>query len=525
MQAPVTNALAGFLGLGNAGPTTGVFAEGDLLGGDLFSQLLTGFDTGTGQGQQNLPGNTNTVGDLLPNVQASLLAAQQINLPLVTEQDPSKLLAQEITPSDAKDLLADLDAGKFGDPNNNDMLQQLHDQLAEVAKGDEPKTVGDIVQAITTATKTDSKAAQVSAVQAGTLQRALAWFQVALKKSNDENQANANTAQTPTPAADPNLQSLQASHFRARSDADSSKEGEKEADEKPKTKIEIIPASQTILVPQWVASIAPEKPAVIQDADTDSDLPEIELPKIGGKVSSAADKLAEAKSDFAAQQLTATNASMQQAAVTHAADHAVFKEHLASASEAYSLADNSAAAGVDPVATASAVQTQTTHAPQAVSTVSLPPGVVNHAPVAEQVHVAITRAQKDNVDHITLQLEPAHLGRVEVQMHMGHDGQTQIIFTADKPETFDALSRDARALEASLQEAGIQADAGSMQFNLRQQPQPQAHADANFGNGRGGQSDQGNEIEAVKPGEIHASIAPASSAYTVNVQDGVDIHA
>jgi flagellar hook-length control protein FliK len=137
--------------------------------------------------------------------------------------------------------------------------------------------------------------------------------------------------------------------------------------------------------------------------------------------------------------------------------------------------------------------------------------------------MALTTATRDGIDRITLQLEPADLGRVEIKMDIAADGRTQLSFVVDKAETLDALSRDARSLERSLQESGIKADAGSMQFNLRQQPQPQ------FSDMGGDASDNGPGQQAANDNSAVAPVASTSDGitkhYTINVRDGVDIHA
>ncbi len=152
-------------------------------------------------------------------------------------------------------------------------------------------------------------------------------------------------------------------------------------------------------------------------------------------------------------------------------------------------------------------------------------GFVNHAPVKEQVHVAITQAASDGLDRITIQLDPVDLGRVEIKMNVTKEGQTQIYFMVDKPETFDSLSRDARTLERSLQEAGIKADTGSMQFNLRQQPQPQLHSGLN--DQRQQPQEAANDDDANEQSAVTgiSSLAAFTRNYLINVRDGVDISA
>lgn len=162
---------------------------------------------------------------------------------------------------------------------------------------------------------------------------------------------------------------------------------------------------------------------------------------------------------------------------------------------------------------------------QAVTGVStVASNLINHAPVREQVQVAVTKAAKDGMNEITIQLDPLGLGRVEVKMHVAQDGKTNIAFLVDKPETFDALSRDARGLERSLQEAGLKADTGGMQFNLRQQPNPQMQSGMNDSRG-GGDTNYGPNAPKAEQSASNTAAAPTTRNYRVDIRDGIDIHA
>ena len=88
--------------------------------------------------------------------------------------------------------------------------------------------------------------------------------------------------------------------------------------------------------------------------------------------------------------------------------------------------------------------------------------------VADQVTVQITKALQSGVDNISIQLKPASMGRIDVQMEVAKDGVTSLVITADNRETLDQLQRDARYLEQALKDAGLQADAGNMDFNMRE---------------------------------------------------------
>ena len=86
----------------------------------------------------------------------------------------------------------------------------------------------------------------------------------------------------------------------------------------------------------------------------------------------------------------------------------------------------------------------------------------------EQVVLQLSRGlSKDGSSQMTIQLRPAELGRVDVKLNIGSDGKVQGTVTADNPATLGLLLKDARGLERALQEAGLRADSGSLQFNLR----------------------------------------------------------
>ena len=87
--------------------------------------------------------------------------------------------------------------------------------------------------------------------------------------------------------------------------------------------------------------------------------------------------------------------------------------------------------------------------------------------VAEQVSVKITKALQAGQDRITIRLNPAELGRVEVKMELTFDGRTTAIVTAENRDTLDILRRDSAELQKALQESGLQLGDGDLTFNLR----------------------------------------------------------
>ncbi len=86
--------------------------------------------------------------------------------------------------------------------------------------------------------------------------------------------------------------------------------------------------------------------------------------------------------------------------------------------------------------------------------------------VAEQVLLQLNRGVKDGNDQMTIQLHPADLGKISIKLDIGSDGKVQGTVVADNPVTLNLLLKDVRGLERALQEAGLRADSGSLQFNL-----------------------------------------------------------
>jgi flagellar hook-length control protein FliK len=95
----------------------------------------------------------------------------------------------------------------------------------------------------------------------------------------------------------------------------------------------------------------------------------------------------------------------------------------------------------------------------------------NAPPPIAQIHLQITRAVTEHVDHIRVRLEPPELGHVEIKLHFGDDNRFTGVVTVDRSETLDLLQRDAAALERGLRDAGLRADGGGLSFTLRRDQQ------------------------------------------------------
>lgn len=473
-------------------------------GSDLFAMLL-GDANAQGGGQGGY-------GALLgKGVNVNALLGQEVdleNLAALNADGAAKLaelLGKEITAGDAKALLAQMEMLGQQPGAHGEAFDQLKESLEAIEAGGEPQKVAELLEQLPVIEGMDSPVER-----APVMQRVLSWMQRAFDKSKESPEAVAGV-ENASDAPGAMLQSLQASMFPA-GDTPQEAQGAGEAgDAQTQTVIVPLAAQHLAVVPEWVRKLGQEdtsNPALDEAIaplalEEDNALPEVNLPKVG-----------------APEKAAPQAAAKEQAAVPNFADQ--LRPLTASMSDEQAVnAPTTETHQIGGVAGAHAVgasHSTSGHAP--TSSTAANPYMHANAP-AEQVEVAITQMKEQGLNKITLQLDPVELGRVEVRMEITHDGRTQLSFMVDKPETLEALSRDARALERSLQEAGVKADAGNMQFNLRQQPQF-----AGDGNSQGGQGHEGREAsnDNQKP-DVLSSAAGVTKHFTIQVREGLDIHA
>ncbi|HLL26925.1 MAG TPA: flagellar hook-length control protein FliK [Xanthobacteraceae bacterium] len=85
------------------------------------------------------------------------------------------------------------------------------------------------------------------------------------------------------------------------------------------------------------------------------------------------------------------------------------------------------------------------------------------------IAVEIAARAKEGSSQFNIRLDPPDLGRIDVRLDVGKDGDVTTRLTVDRPETLSLLQGDARGLERALQSAGLKTEDGSLQFSLRQQ--------------------------------------------------------
>ncbi len=86
--------------------------------------------------------------------------------------------------------------------------------------------------------------------------------------------------------------------------------------------------------------------------------------------------------------------------------------------------------------------------------------------IADQVVLHMNRSVKNGESQMSLQLQPSDMGKISVKLDFGADGKVQGTVVADNPKTLEMLQKDSRSLERALQDAGLRAEPGSLEFSL-----------------------------------------------------------
>ncbi|HAX90689.1 MAG TPA: hypothetical protein DCY07_00570, partial [Rhodospirillaceae bacterium] len=87
----------------------------------------------------------------------------------------------------------------------------------------------------------------------------------------------------------------------------------------------------------------------------------------------------------------------------------------------------------------------------------------------EQVSVQLHKAVKEGLDTITIQLKPVELGKIEIKLEFAADKSVSGTVIADNQATLNILQKDSSSLQRALQDAGLQAQSGCLEFSLRDQ--------------------------------------------------------
>ncbi|MCW3798836.1 flagellar hook-length control protein FliK [Sphingomonas sp. BN140010] len=151
-------------------------------------------------------------------------------------------------------------------------------------------------------------------------------------------------------------------------------------------------------------------------------------------------------------------------------------------------------AGIERAAASQPAPAPFTVAPLAPVTVPVPAAVAAPASMprmtlsgefGERLGVAIARQVKNGQEELTVRMDPAELGRIELKLAFDESGSLRVVVSADSTTVMDAMRRDLTEITRALNDAGVRADGQSFRFE-RASGDPGGSAAT--GSGSGGRS-------------------------------------
>ncbi|HEY8948025.1 MAG TPA: flagellar hook-length control protein FliK [Rhizomicrobium sp.] len=86
--------------------------------------------------------------------------------------------------------------------------------------------------------------------------------------------------------------------------------------------------------------------------------------------------------------------------------------------------------------------------------------------------IAIAARSKDGEKQFDINMHPADLGKIDVRISVGPDGQAQAHLTAEHPQTLQLLKQDQSTLAQNLRDAGLNLANSGLNFSLKGEQQP-----------------------------------------------------
>ncbi|NWH07939.1 MAG: flagellar hook-length control protein FliK [Alphaproteobacteria bacterium] len=157
------------------------------------------------------------------------------------------------------------------------------------------------------------------------------------------------------------------------------------------------------------------------------------------------------------------------------------------ASHEAQAAKGTASLSVQPASQQSAAQPSSPEAPQqavfqvetrantATSLASQDPQVLDRrveANAPQQIaHIAVHIAKNAKAGNaeFKIRLSPEELGSIDVKLEMSQDGRLRASLMVERPETLDLLTRDAKSLEQSLRQSGLDLSGSDLNFSLKEE--------------------------------------------------------
>ena len=132
----------------------------------------------------------------------------------------------------------------------------------------------------------------------------------------------------------------------------------------------------------------------------------------------------------------------------------------------------------------------------------------------DNIAVHIAAQAKAGNQRFQIRLDPPELGRIDIRLEIGRDGQALTHIAVEKPETLDLLRQDSRALERALNSAGLESREGALSFSLREENRERQQAK---------QLDQDGEQKSNDTTDDENEQNAQTIERTLNVSSGIDI--
>ncbi len=138
---------------------------------------------------------------------------------------------------------------------------------------------------------------------------------------------------------------------------------------------------------------------------------------------------------------------------------------------------------------------------------------------SEQVMMQLQKGVEGKLEKISLQLDPASLGKVDIEFDIAEDGRVKAVIRAERPETLELLKQDSSSIQALLEEAGLETAEDGLAFDLRQQNDEGRETDKNKNNSDDFSLDDEVMTSAVETQEIQMQTSSLGvlSATQVNI--------
>ena len=139
--------------------------------------------------------------------------------------------------------------------------------------------------------------------------------------------------------------------------------------------------------------------------------------------------------------------------------------------------------------------------------------------ISDQVNVVVNRELKNNNRRISIQLKPASLGRVDIQLILSADGMAVAKVKASNQDTLNVLRRDEKGISDILRENGFELENSGMEFELTKD---NSNSDAYFAQTSGDQgraskdmiNDQDHDAETAGEDIIQSDDASEMDPYS-----------